>query len=123
MTSITYNAELKTNSCYCGRFDNEEIVYPEEMTEEGECYSCIELSKNEDLNDEMDKKEEMIIEIGDELEFVDIKPYSHNIVALSLSILEKNYGRDAVMECFNEYRYLFAEKGWKPTLDEYGIGL
>ena len=37
MSSITYDAELKTNSCYCGRFDGEDWIDGWELTDEGEC--------------------------------------------------------------------------------------
>jgi len=69
MSSITYNAELNNHSCYCGRFDGAEWIDGWEMTDEGECYSCIELSKNEDLNDEMDRQGE---KVNDALELMDL---------------------------------------------------
>ena len=41
-------------------------------------------------------KAELIIEIKDEIPWVDIKPYSHNIIGLKLEILSRDYGEEEV---------------------------
>tara|TARA_R110002096_G_scaffold369153_1_gene562444 strand:+ start:733 stop:936 length:204 start_codon:yes stop_codon:yes gene_type:complete len=46
----------------------------------------------------INKKEELIIAIKNEIPFVDIKPYSHNIIGLKLELLEKEFGEKEVIE-------------------------
>lgn len=43
-------------------------------------------------------KEEIIATIKKEIPFVDIKPYSHNIISMNLGYLEEVAGREAVVE-------------------------
>ena len=40
----------------------------------------------------MKDKKEIINKIKEEIPYVDIKPYSHNIISLELRILGENYG-------------------------------
>ena len=41
-------------------------------------------------------KEEIIKNIKKEITYVDIKPYSHNIIGLELEILARDYGEEEV---------------------------
>jgi len=41
-------------------------------------------------------KEEIIKNIKKEIPYVDIKPYSHNIIGLELEILARDYGEEEV---------------------------
>ena len=43
-------------------------------------------------------KQQIINKINEEIPYVDIKPYSHNIIGLELSMLDEVAGREAVIE-------------------------
>jgi hypothetical protein len=121
MSSIVYNKELEVASCYCGRFDLREVVYPEELTFEGECLSCIELSKCEDLNDDMNREGEVKEEIK---EFSSNKLYMFDIIKNYPKTFWKQMGYDSFEKMIvGEYgdeseqakRYGFGV--FKPSLD------
>lgn len=59
--------------------------------------------------------------IEDELLWVDIRPYSHNIVGLLLRELEHKYGEEHVRVCLENNADTFAERGWAHLLKEYDI--
>jgi hypothetical protein len=49
--------------------------------------------------------------IDDEVEFVDVKPYSHNIISLTLSIIAKQFGKEAANNAIEDYG--LEKYGWK----------
>jgi len=49
--------------------------------------------------------------IRDEVKFVDIKPYSHNIIGLLLLSVSKDYGRKQANELIDEFE--LEDMGWK----------
>jgi len=55
-------------------------------------------------------KQEIISNIKAEIPFIDIKPYSHNIISLNLTFLEEQYGKDEVKKIVKETR--LKHKGW-----------
>ncbi len=60
--------------------------------------------------------EYIIDKIENEIDFVDVKPYSHNIIALWLKILEEQYGKDEVFEIINNSDLYHL--GWGHIVDE-----
>eukprot|EP01050_Picozoa_sp_SAG11_P045466 SAG11_NODE_22688_length_401_cov_3.029801_1_plen_70_part_00 len=52
---------------------------------------------------------ELHLKILNEIPFIDEKPYSHNIIAMTLQIIEDKYGEDKVIETMKNCR-----------LDKYG---
>ncbi len=57
-----------------------------------------------------EKKQEIIAKIKKEIPFVDIKPFSHNIITLELGLLEEVAGREAVVELVQTTE--LKNKGW-----------
>ena len=55
-------------------------------------------------------KEEIIATIKKEIPFVDIKPYSHNIISLQLTMLEEVAGEEAVVELVKSTK--LKDLGW-----------
>jgi hypothetical protein len=62
---------------------------------------------------------DQIINILNELSYVDIKPFSHNIIAMEISILEKDYGEQALKILFNRKKKMWTEKGWGHCVEKY----
>tara|TARA_R110002110_G_scaffold361476_3_gene571151 strand:+ start:204 stop:491 length:288 start_codon:yes stop_codon:yes gene_type:complete len=88
MSSVVYNTELDLFTCYCGRFDLNPVVYPDELTFEGECYSCIELSKCEDLLEEQENK---VKKIKNKLVVQTDKEYEDMMREAGLKMMAKSY--------------------------------
>ena len=55
-------------------------------------------------------KEEIINTIKKEIPFIDVKPYSHNIINLNLMILEKKYGQEEVNKLIKKTK--LKDLGW-----------
>lgn len=53
----------------------------------------------------------MIETIEDEVDYVDVKPYSHNIIGLTLRGIAEKYGNAVADAMIEEYR--LDELGWK----------
>ena len=68
-------------------------------------------------------KEELKNKIVNELMWVDIKPYSQNLVGLYLDQLDNNFGKDAVIEVLKENFNDFSINGWDNLLKFYKIKL
>tara|TARA_R110000803_G_scaffold146566_1_gene212303 strand:- start:194 stop:415 length:222 start_codon:yes stop_codon:yes gene_type:complete len=64
-------------------------------------------------------KQEIIKKIKEEIPYIDIKPYSHNIIGLELSILEQVAGKEAVIELVKTTR--LKNLGWHYILEQAGI--
>jgi len=50
----------------------------------------------------MNTKEEIINKIKKEIPYVDVKPYSHNIIGLQLNVLADKYGQEEVEKIVRE---------------------
>jgi hypothetical protein len=59
------------------------------------------------VDEELVKIRESIIK---EIPYIDIKPYSHNIIGLQLSVIDKKYGHDEVVKTIKEFE--LDKKGW-----------
>lgn len=68
-------------------------------------------------------KEELKSKIVNELMYVDIKPYSHNLVGLYLDQLDKKFGKEALKEVLRENFNDFSINGWDYLLKMYEIKL
>ena len=64
-------------------------------------------------------KEEIIATIKKEIPFVDIKPYSHNIISLQLTMLEEVAGEEAVVELVKSTK--LKDLGWGYMINETTI--
>ena len=64
-------------------------------------------------------KKEIIATIKKEIPFVDIKPYSHNIISLQLTMLEEVAGEEAVVELIKSTK--LKDLGWGHTINETTI--
>lgn len=62
------------------------------------------------------KKQKIIEKILEEIPFVNIKPYSHNIIGLELRILEENYGKEEVIKLVENTQ--LKNLGWGYILEE-----
>ena len=92
----------------CDRCGHEDII---------ECMS----NKCRDLEgEEQQKAQEIIEKIKHEIPFVDIKPYSHNIINLELRLLEEVAGREAVVELVQTTE--LKNKGWGFITSIGGVG-
>ena len=56
-------------------------------------------------------KEEIIKKIKQEIPFVDVKPFSHNIISLELRILARDYGLKEVEKLINTTK--LKSLGWE----------
>jgi len=65
-----------------------------------------------------DKEFENLMRIGKEIKFVDIKPYSHNIIGLTLNILseDNNYDDEKIKLVVKTFG--LDKKGWGYLLNE-----
>ena len=61
-------------------------------------------------------KQEIIKKIKEEIPYIDIKPFSHNIIGLELSILEQVAGKEAVIELVKTTR--LKNLGWGYLLED-----
>jgi len=66
-------------------------------------------------------KEEIIAVIKKEIPFVDIKPFSHNIINLELNILEEVAGEQAVIELIKTTELKNLGWGWIVKIAEEGF--
>ena len=54
-------------------------------------------------------------QVEEEIQYVDVKPYSHNIISIGLRQVDEKYGKEKVIEIFNDFN--LEEYGWtRPTL-------
>lgn len=51
--------------------------------------------------------------IEDEVGYVDVKPYSHNIISITLRIIAENYGQTEANKAIREFGLV--KLGWKIT--------
>jgi len=63
--------------------------------------------------------EELRQAIINELMYVDIRPYSHNLVGLYMDELERNYGIKEVKRIVNDHAFWWESKGWGHLVREY----
>ena len=49
--------------------------------------------------------------IDNEIEYVDVKPYSHNIISITLRQIDDKFGKKKVREVFDYFN--LHELGWK----------
>ena len=61
-------------------------------------------------------KEQIIAKIKQEIPFVDVKPFSHNIISLELRMLEEVYGVEAVVELIETTE--LKDLGWGYIIQE-----
>ena len=57
-----------------------------------------------------DRKQELIKAIKDQIPYVDIKPYSHNIIGLKLQMLSTEYGQEESNKLIRETK--LKDIGW-----------
>ena len=62
----------------------------------------------------MKSLEEWRQDIENEVGFVDIKPYSHNIISICLRAISKNYGKKEANKAINDFK--LEKLGWKKQL-------
>ena len=55
-------------------------------------------------------KDQIIEKIKQEIPFIDVKPFSHNIISLELRLLEEKYGEKEVYNLINSTDLKY--KGW-----------
>jgi hypothetical protein len=65
-----------------------------------------------------DKEFENLMRIGKEIKFVDIKPYSHTIIGLTLNILSENNNYDDEKIKLVVKTFGLDKKGWGYLLNE-----
>ena len=63
----------------------------------------------------MDKLNEYKLKILNEIPYLDIKPYSHNIISLTLQMIEDDYGVEVVRGIIKDFK--LDEKGWGYILE------
>lgn len=51
--------------------------------------------------------------LDEEIPYVDIKPYSHNIVGLALKMLFDEIGRDEALKIIRDKYKILRQLGWK----------
>ena len=61
-------------------------------------------------NNQKPKLEDLKKNIKKEIPFVDVKPFSHNIISMTLSMIEENYGEAAAVQTMSELR--LDKLGW-----------
>jgi hypothetical protein len=52
--------------------------------------------------------------IESEVDFVDVKPYSHNIISLALQAISKMWGKEEANKAIDEFQ--LEDLGWKKVL-------
>jgi len=61
------------------------------------------------------KTKKSLAELRDTIEteknFVDVKPYSHNIISLTLNMIDSNYGREEAVKAMKDFS--LEDLGWK----------
>lgn len=71
----------------------------------------------ENMNEETTKSlEELRDKIENEVDYVDDKPYSHNIISLVLRQIDSNYGREAVNQTIDDFN--LEDLGWLRLKEE-----
>ncbi len=60
-------------------------------------------------------KEDIIKKITDEIPWVDIKPFSHNIISLQLTLLSEHYGQEEANKLIRNTKLI--ELGWSEEKD------
>ena len=63
------------------------------------------------MNSEKPKLEDLKKNIKKEIPFVDVKPFSHNIINMTLSKIEETYGEDVAIQTMSELR--LDKLGWE----------
>ena len=63
------------------------------------------------MNSEKPKLEDLKKNIKKEIPFVDVKPFSHNIISMTLSMIEETYGEDVAIQTMSELR--LDKLGWE----------
>ena len=53
------------------------------------------------------------LKILEEIPWVDIKPFSHNIISLELGIISENYGKDVSNQLIKDFK--LDKMGWHPV--------
>ena len=48
--------------------------------------------------------------IREEVEYINLKPYSHNIISICLSMIAKQYGQDSANKAIRDFE--LDKKGW-----------
>ena len=61
--------------------------------------------------------EELKQVIENEIPFIDIKPYSHNIISITLKIINDDYGEQEAINIIAD-NYDLQQKGWGYILEE-----
>jgi len=70
------------------------------------------MSKKKKLTKKQEKRLiELYARIEEEVEFVDIKQYSHNIISCNLRIISKEFGYNKANEAIDEFG--LTSLGWK----------
>jgi len=55
-------------------------------------------------------KSEILEKIGEEVPFIDVKPFSHNLVGMLLNMLAKQHGQEEANKAIDDYE--LEELGW-----------
>ena len=63
------------------------------------------------MNSEKPSLEDLKKNIKKEIPFVDVKPFSHNIINITLSKIEETYGEDVAIQTMSELR--LDKLGWE----------
>ena len=66
------------------------------------------------IDEKIDEKEDIIKKIKSEIPFVDIKPFSHNIISLKLELLAEKYGQEEVNKLILSTK--LKDLGWAPLV-------
>ena len=62
------------------------------------------------MSGKANKKRELTNRIRREVQWIGIKPYSHNIIGITLQQIDKEFGRDHAISVMK--RYKLDQKGW-----------
>ena len=71
---------------------------------------CHILVKVKQMTNKKDRLKEHRKIIEDNVAWVDIKPYSHNIIGLTLAQIDAQYGREEANKCITDFK--LEDKGW-----------
>ncbi len=107
-------------NCGCSAGEEEEELEECDQCGHEDITECMS-NKCRDLEaEEQQKAQEIIEKIKHEIPYVDIKPYSHNIITLQLGYLEEVAGREAVVELVQTTE--LKNKGWGFITSIGGVG-
>ena len=62
------------------------------------------------MNNTKTNLNDMKIKVLEEIPFIDIKPFSHNIISLELRIIAEEYGQDVANKIIQDFK--LDERGW-----------